>query len=261
MKKEEFFRLLSGADEQKVAEAGAEMKHNSRRRWVKWAAMVACLALIAGVGIPLLRHSDTAQNKEPGGASGVVQSGSHSGVSSPAPANLLVVNEVNSPVSADMDVEYSFLKKLPYDVWIEVLEDFHGFTGVSYEAFIGKIPDTWECSSFYSLSTRGYKDAGLQDEYRLHDYVFAYHQTDGDGEVTIALCPFETPLRDCIVVCDDPQQSKVNGIPVVIYGFRDSYMVQFSFESVNYDMEASSITLEELEELLSGILTAPAPAS
>lgn len=164
-----------------------------------------------------------------------------------------VVNQVDSIMAADMDVQFNSFKKLPYHVWMLVLEDFHKFVGITYEEFTDKIPDGFECCHFYSLSIRGYKDANLKDEYRLHDYVFEY-QTENGGEATIAICSSEEPLRDYFIMCDNPKQSEINGISVIIYGYQDTFMVQFSHENINYDIETSNITLEELEDLLIGII-------
>ena len=54
-------------------------------------------------------------------------------------------------------------------------------------------------------------------------------------------------------MCDNPEQSEINGISVVVYGYRNSFMVQFSYKNVNYDIETNGITPEELHALLTGI--------
>lgn len=167
--------------------------------------------------------------------------------------NLFVVNQVDSILAAKMYGQVNSFEKLPYHVWMLVLEDFHKFVGITYEEFTDKIPDSFECYHFYSLSIPRYKDANLADEYRLHDYVFAY-QTGKGGGARIAICSFEEPLRDYFIMCDNPKQSEINGVPVVIYGYQDTFMVQFSHENINYDIETSNITLEELEDLLIGII-------
>lgn len=167
--------------------------------------------------------------------------------------NLFVVNQVDSIMAADMDVQINSFKKLPHHVWMLVLEDFHKFVGISYEEFIDKIPENFDCYHFYFLSIPGYKDANLMDEYRLHDYVFEYH-TESGGDAKIAICANEEPLRDYLIECDHPKQSEINGVPVVIYGYQDTFMVQFSHENINYDIETSNITLDELEDLLIGIM-------
>ncbi|MGM9606788.1 MAG: hypothetical protein ACI3XJ_04690 [Oscillospiraceae bacterium] len=262
MKPEQLSDAMSLLEDELIEEADAARGQKKRKGgWRKWGAMAACLALIAAVGIPLLvRDASPAQGDalQPGGVpdASSTRPGNDPEGTMPARTDLLVVNEVDGLLSADMDVEYSSYtdEKLPYEVWKEILDDFQEFTGIRYEDFISKVPDTWESQNFYSLAVRGYKDAGLQDEYRLHDYVFDYRTQTG-GVVTIGLCAFEAPLRDCLILCDDPRQSEINGVPLVIYGDEDLYLVQFSFENVNYDIETNHVPLEELEELLSGLLT------
>ena len=185
-----------------------------KNAWQKWAAMAACLCLVI-VGALAYHGTD------------------------------------RQPVNRDVQV--TSLSKLPHDVWMSVLEEFRGAVGVTYEEFIAKIPNNFECCNFCSLSIPGYKDADLRDEYRLHDYVFEYRSKSG-GELTIAICPYEEPLRDCFIECDDPQQSEINGVPVVVYGYQGSFVVQFSYENINYDIETSNISLEELENLLTAIV-------
>ena len=82
--------------------------------------------------------------------------------------------------------------------------------------------------------------------------MFEY-KTGNGGETTIAICSFEEPLRDCFIECDNPKQSEINGVPFLIYGIQDNFMVQFSYENIYYDIETSNVTLEELEELLVSI--------
>ena len=48
--------------------------------------------------------------------------------------------------------------------------------------------------------------------------------------------------------------SSVNGTPVTIYGYDNMYMVNFSYEGVNYDIETRDIELNQLQELLTNIM-------
>lgn len=166
---------------------------------------------------------------------------------------VLIVNQVNSPISADYDAQISsYGKSLENDS----LEAFKAYTGISYENFTAGIPDIWECEDIYSLSTINYTDAEHLNEYHIHDYVFTFC-TEAGGKATISLCPTEKPLQDCIVICDNPKESEIHGIPLTIYGFESGYMVQFSYQNINYDIEVTNISLEELENLLLGIFSIP----
>lgn len=229
MRKEELCDVLGDINETYVKEARITPKVK-KSGWMKWGAIAACFVLVLAVAIPQLRRQPPNQQDNP-----------------------LFVNKADSMASVDMDVQFTYYDKLPQDVWKSVLEEFDAFTGISYDEFVAELPDEWELSEFYSASTRGYKDGELSDEYSLHDYVFEV-QTDNGGSATIALCSFEDPLRDCFIESEDPKESVINGTSLVIYGYADCYMVQFSYQNVNYDIETQNITLDELENLLRGIL-------
>lgn len=258
MKKEEFCEILSDINEAYVKEAHLP-RQKRKAVWVKWVA-AACMIPVLFVSISLLRRSlpEQGNTKTPSETS---EADNHAPETPPEAASTeLVINEIDGMANADMDVAFAYYEKLPERAWEAVLEDFHAFTGISYEDFTSRLSDALEISSFYSLSTRGYKDGALENEYRLHDYVFE-GRTAKEGHVTIALCSFEEPLRDCFFTCDNPKQSQINGVPLVIYGYANSYMVQFSYQNVNYDIETSDLSLDELTALLMNLLADTAPAT
>ena len=164
--------------------------------------------------------------------------------------NLFVVNQVDSITSADMDVQFSYYNDLSALELETVHKNFESAIGMSYETFTAKIPVTFVSRSFHSVDVPA--DA-TKTEYITHDYVFEY-QTKNNGEATIAICSVDEPLRDCFYECDNPEQSEINGVAVIIYGCRDSFMMRFSYKNVNYDIETVNITREELKDLLTGIM-------
>ena len=167
----------------------------------------------------------------------------------------LVVNQLDAaPFMVDVDVKLTHYDKIPYDAWKLIEEDFYIFANISYDDFVTRIPEKFRMNmNFYSLATKGYKDSGQDDEYRLHDYVFDC-QSDEGVKVTIALCNFEAPIRDSFIHDENPEVSSVNGTPVTIYGYDNMYMVNFSYEGVNYDIETRDIELNQLQELLTNIM-------
>lgn len=173
--------------------------------------------------------------------------------------NLFVVNKVDSVSMADMDVQFSHYNHLSAIELESVHKNFESAIGMSYETFTAKIPITFVNTSFYSVdvpagaTTVDTPADVTEKKYIPHDYAFKY-QTENKGEATIAVCSDGEPLRDCIFRCDNPEQSRINGVTVTIYGYEDFFMMQFSYENVNYDIETNNITLEELEELLTGIM-------
>lgn len=258
MKKEDFFEVLGELDDDIVN--GVKTPTKKKINWKGWGAMAACLCLVAAGGFAIQNSGaepgvEIDRSQPDDNTETII---SETAVSISKNTNHLVVNALDGLLSDDMDVEYTFYAKLPQWVWEQILNDFREFSGIRYHDFIARVPDTWEHVNFYSLAIRGYKDADLGSEYRLHDYVFDFRMAE-DQTARIALCSSEEPLRDYFVSCDNPKQSEINGIPVFIYGFNDIFMVQFTYENVNYDVETKGIELEDLEELLSGILTDNSP--
>lgn len=265
MKKEDLFDTLGDINDQYIKEAHMKNERKNNFAWAKWRTIAACFALLV-LCIPMVTHLyPTVYDDTPTVESSPIknnnkieelQQSTDREMASVEGFNTLLVNEVANVMSTDMDVKLATFNKLPYDVWMSVLEEFREFVGISYEDFTNKIPEEFECYNFYALSIPGYKDAGLKEEYRLHDYVFEY-QTENSGEVTIAISSFEEPLRDLFIDCDDPKQSEINGVPVLIYGYQGSFMVQFFHENIYYDIGTSNVTLKELEELLVSITEVP----
>lgn len=161
----------------------------------------------------------------------------------------MAVNKVKDIISADMDVQYSSYKQLPEQDWKMVSDAFYEFAGISYEDFTSKVSGRWDIDDFYAISTMD-RESG---EYRLHDYGF-HCQAESGKIATIAVCTFEQPLRDCYIECKNPELSEINGTHLTVYGFENTFIAQFSYQNINYDVETRDVELEELEELLMGLL-------
>lgn len=255
MKKEELFNIIGEVDEQKVVAAGMAMntKKKSRPSWLKWGAMAACLCLVVVSAIaPKLQQAPGGAAVQPGGtpSTEVIQPGSTPETTQSADMTLLVVNEVENMMTADMDVQLSLYNELSASAREIVLNGFEAAVGLSYDKFTAKIPDTLVSKSFYTVNIPA---NASRTEYIPHDYVLEY-QAKNDGAVRIAICSAEAPLRDCFIVCDNPKQSEINGVSVVIYGYQGTFIAEFSWKNINYEIETRNITLEELEDLLVGIV-------
>ncbi len=165
----------------------------------------------------------------------------------------LNIYKVASLTSADMDVKIEhYNSKLPEHIWKKILEEFKEYMGISKNEFETKIPDKFIETNFYTVKVPGYKDTNLSDEYKKHDYVFEY-KSENDGEVRIALCKEEEPLRDYFLEFKG-KKSKIGNTELEISQYNNNYMVTFQFNNVNYDIETTNITENELLELLQSIL-------
>lgn len=265
MRKEELFETFGNINSQYIKDAHVNKKKKEGFVWIKWASVAACVLVIAVISMPVVRDFidpksnsiDIVQDD-----TSVVDQSQNTPINDNSLEALLnekevklIVNKVDSMLETvpDADVKIVSYDKVPKDVWDSILEEFYEFTGIAYEDFTSGLSASGEIYNFHSLSTRGYKDGWVEDEYYLHDYVFGY-RTENGGEATIALSSVGKPLRDYYLYCENPQQSEINGVLFVIYEYENMYLAQFSYESVSYDIATINMTLEELETLLVAII-------
>lgn len=249
MKKEQLYEAIGNINENYINDAHKTAKKKSHPVWLKWVAMAACLCLVVSGAFVLPRLQSDSVEPNPQLSTnpniGTEQPNNDEITTQPNNKNVLFVNTVDRVARADMDVQFTYYPDPSEDKSDDVLIQFKNVAGLNYNNFVAKIPDVFVKERFYSVDV----PADAAAAYIPHDFVFDY-QTNNGGEITIAICAKEEPLRDLFVICDNPKQSEINGIPVVILGYQDSFLVQFSWQSVNYDIETRSITLEELEQLL-----------
>ncbi len=93
-----------------------------------------------------------------------------------------------------MDVEFNDYTGLSQQEMNTVLDSFRNSLGIDYDAFTAKLSEVGNFEKFYSLSSRG----NNSDQYQVHDYIFEY-LTENNGQIRIALCSYEKPLRDWFV--------------------------------------------------------------
>lgn len=254
MKKEQLYEALGEINENYINDANQTVKKKTRAVWVKWVAMAACLCLVVSGAFVLPRLQRDSVEPNPQLSTnpniGTEQPNNDEITTQPNNKNVLLINTVDGVAGADMDVQFTYYPDPSEDKSDDVLIQFENVAGLNYNNFVAKIPDVFVKERFYSVDV----PANAAAAYIPHDFVFDYLTNNG-GEITIAICAKEEPLRDLFVICDNPKRSEINGIPVVILGYQDSFLVQFSWQSVNYDIETRSITLEELEQLLVCIIS------
>ena len=254
MNHENLYELLGDINEVYVQEAGAYRRGKQPLAWRRWVAGAACLCLVAAgaFAVPALRnvygggalhpnHTAAGDTVQPQDGSDAVPVGENPP---------LFVNAVEDLVSADMDVQHSYYDNLSPSEWEAALEGFQTAFGFSYEDFAGRIPDTFAQTSFYSVDIPAGDGGG---NYIPHDYV-SLCQTQSGGAVRIALCPEEEPLRDFYIHCDQAKASEINGVDILLYGYQDSLLAQFSYGGIYYDIETTHVALEDLEGLLTAVL-------
>lgn len=150
--------------------------------------------------------------------------------------NELNINKfkISAMVSLDADVKIITLKDLP--------EKFKFIENIS-------LPEEYKLEESYIVCTRDNKEV---DEYNiLHDYVFNY--TKGNNKIKIAFSEIEEPLRDYFIECGD-KISKIGDAEFIISQSGEMYIVTFSYQNINFDIETTGITEDELVNLLQSII-------
>lgn len=150
--------------------------------------------------------------------------------------NELNINKfkISAMVSLDADVKIITLKDLP--------EKFKFIENIS-------LPEEYKLEESYIVCTRDNKEI---DEYNiLHDYVFNY--TKGNNKIKIAFSEIEEPLRDYFIECGD-KISKIGDAEFIISQSGEMYIVTFSYQNINFDIETTGITEDELVNLLQSII-------
>lgn len=168
-------------------------------------------------------------------------------------ANKIIVNQLDTSITSDdIAAEYRYYEQLTNSEQKIVLDNFNKFVGISYNDFTAKFSDILTFKSFHLIYD--YKDSdNLVEEYNPHDYVFNY-QSDNNGTAVISLCSFEHPFRDYGLPCEE--LSEINGISVELFGHnQNTYIAQFTYNNVYYDIETTNINLNDLISIVSTIVT------
>lgn len=259
MKKEErILNVIDKVDEKYIEEADPEIKIRKKAfSWSKWGILVASFACILMIGSYVYQNSipstPTLPPQQDNNVISDLPADKNLNIDSTSPeSNVTIsmhVNEIDTPISSDMDVEYNDYNELSTQEWNSILDNFEKAVGMTYATFTAKISDIWELENFYSISTRG----NIDGQYQLHDYVFEY-QTENGGNVKISLCPYESPLRDWFVDGNTAEPSTINDMEFIVYRYDNTFVAQLYFQNVHYDITANDITLADFEDLLLKVL-------
>jgi len=238
MKKEALFEAIGSIDENYVREAHTTNAKRKAVIWVKWIAVAASLCIVFGLSF----MNRIAAPLPPDDVSTLP----------PDHVNNIVVNQPGGLMQYDMDTRRFYYNDLSPEEKDAFLLTFQENTGMNYQDFAAKLPESLTVTSFYSLHVRIWTPS--PSEYEFHDYVLDCRTTNKYAEATIAFSPINTPLKCCIDRTGNPILSQINGVDVEIYGWSESFNALFQYKGLYYDIETTHFTIEELEELLSSLL-------
>ncbi len=226
MTKETLYAAIGDVREAYILEA-RRGRGGRRAAWRRWAA-AACLCLAAaGALLAAVLLGGGTQDSGRG----------------------LTINRVERVERLDLDVRISqHDPSSPAEreaVWAEVARA----SGLRWEEFAARLPEGYSNTGFYVLEAPVVPKGTA---YAPHDYVLEY-RTEAGGAVQLTICPNGEPLRDTVLVCDEPQASEINGVAAVVYGVQHSFTVEFSLGEARCVLETRNIAAEGLAALLDSL--------
>lgn len=156
----------------------------------------------------------------------------------------IVINDITEVISNDMD-----LKKIDAHIKDGKIAGWN-FNFLSRI----KIPEELNETAYYEIYTRPNTDT---DDYSiLHDYGVAYTCTSSENTAKQVILHFSKefkPVRDYLFG-GEPKLSNIGNTTLEIYRYENSYMTIFTYDGLNFDIEAQGITEDEFVEILVSII-------
>lgn len=88
----------------------------------------------------------------------------------------------------------------------------------------------------------------------LQSYVFNYSNTKKDRYIRVSFSKDNKPLRDYRFSEEGSKMSKINNIELKIFKYNELYFTEFNYKGINFDIETTNISLQELTDLLVSII-------
>lgn len=116
------------------------------------------------------------------------------------------------------------------------------------------IPNDLNEIHYYRLFKKNMINHKQDKNHLIIHYEYCYKNNNSERSVYIAFSKENKPWRDYHFSSSDNQISYINDTDVMIYQYENTYMAEFVYKDINFDIETNDITLEELGELLQSIV-------
>lgn len=207
-------------------EKGEEMKKKSNNLW-KWSFVPICL--VAVIGCVLLVNNN--KQLKPNIYKPNIETKDNVN---------LYINDVSKmtqgALKIDADVKITSIDSIPYFkelIDIEVPSDF----------------DDQEAHEIYIKPDRDSKDYNI-----LQSYVINYSNEKNDRNIKVSFSKENKPIRDYHFSEEGSKMSNINNLELKIFKYNKLYFTKFNYKGINFDIETSNITEQELTDLLLSII-------
>ncbi len=217
----------------KINERGDNMN-----KYFKYAFIPVCLVIITICGITLknMFHDSNVH---------IITNGNNT-----IKINKVKENNQNS-LDADINVIVRSDTALKKDGKIQVVDELNEYQ--FYKELV--IPSDFNAQQIYAIYTK--KDLKSDQYDILNNYVIELKVKKANTRykgITIAFSKENKPLRDYYFSSETDQTSIINDHELLIYNYESAYMVTFEYDGINFDIETTGISQNELLELLKSII-------
>ena len=203
-----------------------KMKKKNNNLW-KWSFVPICLVTIIS-GVLLINNS-----KELNPNINIPNIETKDNVS-------LYINDISKMTQgvlrSDTDVKITNIENISY---------FKEIAGI-------KIPSDLDNKEAHEIYVKPDKDS--QEYNVLQSYVVNYSNTENNRNIIVSFSKDNKPIRDYYFSEEGSKMSKINNIELKIFKYDELYFTEFNYEGINFDIETSKITEQELTDLLLSII-------
>lgn len=120
-----------------------------------------------------------------------------------------------------------------------------------YDLLDLSVPEDIDEKDVYGIYTKGGNNT---ESKKAYSYNLVYNSADDNRCINIGFSKENKPIRDYYFDDNGNQISKINDVELKIYKYENSYMTEFNYKGINYDIETTNISQEELASLLQSII-------
>ena len=115
-----------------------------------------------------------------------------------------------------------------------------------------KIPSDFSEQESYEIYIKPDRDS--KDYNILQSYEINYSNEKNDRNIRISFSKENKPIRDYQFSEEGSRMSNINDLELKIFKYNELYFTEFNYKGINFDIETSKITEQELTDLLLSIL-------
>lgn len=194
---------------------------------LKYALVPACMIMVAVVGyIGVIKTNNNSQNNP---IADLTDESKEESLE-----KTININKIDNMMVADIDIKTEEVSGLymPYFDYMSNLA----------------IPSDFDTETYYRIFVKSNINAN-DDEY----YEFGYKNSSNNRNIKIAFSDKLKPLRDYEILGEN-KVSKIGDAELIISQYKSKYIVTFTHKGINFDVETTDITEQELISLLESII-------